>query len=68
MNLPQWIRDYLREREIRRLSACEIEALLAGDKAKAKHFDAARMQAIRDRSAGQWVRIDARAKARMGVR
>ena len=68
MNIPQRIRDYLREREIRRLSACEIEALLAGDKAKAGHFDNARMQTIRERSAGQWARINAQAKARMGVR
>ena len=68
MNLPQRIRDYLREREIQRLSACEIEALLACDKAKARHFDNARMQAIRERSSGQWARIDARARARMGVR
>ena len=68
MNLPQRIRDYLREREIQRLSACVLEAILAHDKAKARQFDAVRMATIRERSAGQWARIDAQVKARMGVR
>ena len=58
------IRDYLHEREIRRLSACQLEARKAGDKAKERHFDAARMQAIRERSAGQWARMDAKFMSR----
>ena len=68
MNIRQRIRDYLREREIQRLSACVLEAILAHDKAKARQFDAVRMQTIRGRSAGQWARIDARAEKHMGVR
>lgn len=64
MNLPQRIRDYLREREIRRLSACQLEAREAGDKAKERAFDQARMTAIRERSAGQVQRME----VHMGLR
>ena len=60
MNLPQRIRDYLREREIQRLSACVLEAILAHDKAKARQFDAVRMATIRERSAGQVERMEVR--------
>lgn len=68
MSIRQRIRDYLREREIRRLSAGQMEARRAGDKAKERQFDAMRMHTIKERSAGQWARINARAEKRMGVR
>lgn len=58
MSIKQRVRDWLREREIRRLSAGELEAIHAGDVAKADHFRAARYQAIRERSPGQIVRME----------
>lgn len=64
MSVRQRIRDYLREREIRRLSVCQLEARRAGDKAKERAFDQARVQAIRERSDAQIERME----VRMGLR
>ena len=60
MNLPQRIRDYLREREIRRLSACMCEAFEARDVATARVFDAMRVQAVLGRSDAQVERMEQR--------
>ena len=58
MNIRQRISDYLREREIRRLSACMCEAFDAHDKAKARAFDAMRVQAVLGRSDAQVERME----------
>lgn len=60
MSIKQRVRDWLREREIGRLSWCELEAISADDWAKAEHFRVARYQAIRERSPGQIVRMEVR--------
>jgi hypothetical protein len=58
--MKQRILDYLREREIRRLSRAMLEAIQAGDAAKARRFDEARYEAIWARSPQQVERMEIR--------
>lgn len=51
------LRDWLHEREIRRLGRACVEAMEAHDTAKAVHFWVAHIEAINARSAAQRARM-----------
>lgn len=60
MNLPQRLRDWLHEREIRRLGKACAEAIRAHDDAKTLHFWTAQNAAINARSPSQVQRMERR--------
>jgi hypothetical protein len=65
INPLQRIRDWNRERRIRRLSAQFLDAYRAGNKVSARGIDAARLAEIRSRSSEQIERMESNLATRI---